>query len=355
MTTGAVVVGTGFGSRVHVPALRNAGFEVVAMVGRDPERTGRRAERLGVPTACTSLAEALALPGADVVSIASPPVSHAELALEAIGAGRHVLCEKPFSIDAGEARTMRDAASAAGVVGLVCHEFRFAEDRAAVRDAIAAGVIGAPRLLSHVSFTPLLANPAAPTPEWWFDRSRGGGWLGASGSHLVDQVRFWLGDFAAVSGSLSVVSDRTGVADDTFAVRFSTRSGVEGVLQQSAGCWGPSVGLTRVSGAAGTVWTDDGGAWFASEAGPRALEPAPELRLPPPPEASDDPRHKFTHIELAPFTRLCEVMADLIAGRPPRSPVPPATFDDGLAAAIVLDAVRQSAAAGGASVPIPPA
>ena len=53
MAKGAVVVGTGFGSRVHVPALRNAGFEVVAMVGRDPERTGRRAERLGVATACT--------------------------------------------------------------------------------------------------------------------------------------------------------------------------------------------------------------------------------------------------------------------------------------------------------------
>ena len=93
MATGAVVVGTGFGSRVHVPALRNAGLDVIAMVGRDAERTGRRAERLGVPAACTSLAEALALPGADVVSIASPPASHAELALEAVGAGRHVLCE----------------------------------------------------------------------------------------------------------------------------------------------------------------------------------------------------------------------------------------------------------------------
>ena len=352
MAKGAVVVGTGFGSRVHVPALRNAGFEVVAMVGRDPERTGRRAERLGVATACTSLAEALALPGADVVSIASPPASHAELALEAVGAGRHVLCEKPFSIDAGEARRMRDAAAAAGVVALVGHEFRFAEDRAAVRDALAAGIVGEPRLLSHLSFTPLLANPAAPTPEWWFDRSRGGGWLGASGSHLVDQVRFWLGELAAVSASLSVVSDRTGVADDTFTVRFSTRSGVEGVLQQSAGCWGPAVNVTRVSGPLGTVWTDEAGAWFASDAGERRLEPSEGLRLPPPPEASDDPRHRFTHIELAPFTRLCEVMADLVAGRAPRSPVPPATFDDGWAAMVVLDAVRQSAAAGGVSIPI---
>ena len=351
--TGAIVVGTGFGSRVHVPALRNAGFEVIAMVGRDVERTGRRAERLGVPTACTSLAEALALPGVDVVSIASPPVSHAELAIAAVEAGRHVLCEKPFSIDAGEARRMRDAAAAAGVVALVGHEFRFAEDRATVRDAIAEGVIGPPRLLSHVSLTPLLANPSAPTPEWWFDQTRGGGWLGASGSHLVDQVRFWLGEFAEVSAALSVVSDRAGVADDTFTVRFSTWSGVAGTLQQSAGCWGPAVGITRVAGPRGTLWTDERGAWLASDGEERRLEPADALRLPPPPQASDDPRHRFTHIELAPFTRLCEVLADLVGGRAPRSPVPPATFDDGLAATLVLDAVRRSAAAGGVSEPIP--
>ena len=70
MPMGAVVVGTGFGARVHVPALRNAGFEVAAMVGRDPEKTGRRADRLRVPRTFTSLAEALALPGVDVVSIA---------------------------------------------------------------------------------------------------------------------------------------------------------------------------------------------------------------------------------------------------------------------------------------------
>ncbi len=340
---------------MHVPALRNAGFDVVAMVGRDAERTGRRAERLGVPRACTSLAEALALPGVEVVSVASPPASHAELAVEAAEAGRHVICEKPFAIDGEEARRMRDAAARAGVVALVGHEFRFAEDRATVRDAIAAGLIGVPRLFSHLSFTPLLASPSAPTPEWWFDLARGGGWLGASGSHLVDQVRSWLGDIDVVSAALSVVSDRSGVAEDTFTVRFATTAGVEGIVQQSAGCWGPAVSVTRVAGPGGTIWTDDRGAWYASGEEERRLEPGDGSRLPPPPDESDDPRHRFTHIELAPFTRLCEVLADLVAGRPARSPVAPATFDDGLAEMLVLDAVRQSAARGGVSVAVPAA
>src|SRR5882757_4860582 len=99
----AIVVGTGFGCRVHVPALRAAGFDVVALVGRDAARTARRAERAGVPRAFDSLAAALALPGVDAVTIATPPATHAALAIEAAGAGKHMLCEKPFALDAAQA------------------------------------------------------------------------------------------------------------------------------------------------------------------------------------------------------------------------------------------------------------
>ena len=140
--TGAVVVGTGFGCRVHVPALRNAGYDVVALVGRDAERTARRAERLGVAHACTSLAEALAVPGVEAVSIATPPSTHAALAIEACEAGRHVICEKPFSLDAHDAAAMLAAAERAGVTHLVGHEFRWAPDRAVVARAIHDGLIG---------------------------------------------------------------------------------------------------------------------------------------------------------------------------------------------------------------------
>src|SRR5690348_12474442 len=108
---GAVVVGTGFGGRVHVPALRAAGFDVVALVGTDADRTKRRATRLGVPHACTSLSDALALGGADAVTIATPPDTHAALAIEACDAGRHVICEKPFALDSAEATAMLAAAT----------------------------------------------------------------------------------------------------------------------------------------------------------------------------------------------------------------------------------------------------
>jgi predicted dehydrogenase len=89
-----VVVGTGFGCLTHVPALRDAGFDVVGLIGRDPARTAERAQRFGIGHALTSLDDGLALPGVDAVTIATPPHTHAALTLKAVAAGKHVLCEK---------------------------------------------------------------------------------------------------------------------------------------------------------------------------------------------------------------------------------------------------------------------
>lgn len=347
---GAVVVGTGFGCRVHVPALRAAGFDVVGLVGTDADRTARRAERTGVPHAFTDLADALARDDVVAVTVATPPHTHAPLVLAAVEARRHVVCEKPFALDAPEARSMLDAAEAAGVTHLVGHEFRWAPDRAVAARALAEGVVGAPRFAAFVGFVPMLADPAARMPPWWFDAAAGGGWLGASGSHLVDQVRTWLGEFAHVSATLGVTSDRVGVAEDSFTVRFRLRSGVDGVLQQTAAAWGPAGGITRVAGSDGSLWTEGDRVWVADRDGARVLPVPDDLVLPPPPAASDDPRERFTHLELGPYTRLCAVLRDAVDGRRRASTVPVPTFRDGLACTEVLDAIRASAAADGAVV-----
>jgi predicted dehydrogenase len=346
----AVVVGTGFGCRVHVPALRAAGFDVAALVGTDPEKTARRAERAGIEHACTSLQDAVGFDGVEAITIATPPHTHAELAIAAVEAGCNVLCEKPFAMNAAEAEAMLAAADAAGVCHVVGHEFRWASDRATVGRAIADGCIGEPRLATLVSYVPLVANPSARAPHWWFDPGAGGGWLGASGSHVVDQIRTWLGEFAEVSARLNVVSARTGVAEDTFTVRFRLESGVEGMLQQTAAAWGPLAGMTRVAGSRGTIWIDGDEPWIADAVGTRRLEVPADLVLPGPPAESDDPRHRFTHLELGPFTRLCEVLRAGVEGRPLPDAVPVPTFVDGVAEMRVLDAIRGSAAQGGATI-----
>lgn len=343
----ALVVGTGFGCRIHVPALRAAGFDVVGLVGTDLERTRRRAESSGVPNVFTDLDDAIARTGAKVVTVATPPNTHGPLTLAAISRGCHVLCEKPFARDANEARTMLAAAQKAGVVHLIGHEFRWTPDRALFVRAIAEGLIGKPKLATVISYLALVASPDAKMPRWWFDEGAGGGWLGAQGSHIIDQVRSALGEFVSLSATLPTVSTREGVAEDTYTVRFQMANGVDGVLQHSAGAWGPPTSVTRVAGTEGTVWIENGTVKVADRNGSRDLPVPPDLVLPPPPPPSDDPRHRFTGIELGAFTRLCEVLRAAMDGKAPATTVPVPTFADGVAGMEVIDAIRKSAAKDG--------
>lgn len=349
----ALVAGTGFGCRIHVPALRAAGFEVVGLVGATPERLARRAEQNAIPAWFTDIDEAITRTGAKVVTIATPPATHADLTLKAIARGCHVLCEKPFAFDAAQARAMIDAAEAVGVVHMVAHEFRWLPDRALFGRAIAQGMIGEPRFLAMDQFIPFCADPETPLPKWWFDVDAGGGWLGAGGSHLIDQIRAWLGEFADLSANLFLVSDRKGVAEDSYSMRFRMASGVEGSMQQTAGAWGPMATLWRCAGTHGTVWTEGGKVMVADKAGTRELPVPEELMLPPaPPPADANSSRRMSHFEIGPFTRLAEALHAAIEGKALDSPVTPPTFRDGLASMQVLDAMRASSAAGGKLVEV---
>lgn len=349
----ALVVGTGFGCRIHVPALRAAGFEVVGLVGTNPERTRRRAEANGVSQIFIDLDEAITRTGAVVVTIATPPHTHAPLTLTAAARGCHILCEKPFAKTKPEARAMLEAAERAGVVHLVGHEFRWLPERAIIARAVADGLIGELRFVTLAMYNSLVADPETKMPRWWFDIDAGGGWLGASGSHIIDQVRFSFGEFASVSATLPIVSAREGVAEDSYSVRFRLTNGTEGVLQQTAGAWGPMASMTRVAGTNGTLWAEDGAVWIADRDGSRALPVPSDLELPPAPPQSDDPRHRFSYFEFGPYVRLCEALRAAMDGDTASSAVPLPTFADGIASMEVLDAIRTSAANGGALVSIP--
>ncbi|HZJ27701.1 MAG TPA: Gfo/Idh/MocA family oxidoreductase [Acidimicrobiia bacterium] len=345
---GVAVVGTGFGRRVHVPALRAAGFEVRALIGRDTDKTARRAARAEVGHPCTTLADALALPGIDAVSIATPPATHAPLALQAIAAGRHVLCEKPFAIDATEASSMLVAAERAGVVHLVGHEFRFAAAQSAVARVIGEGRIGEPRTFTVVSSINLLSGPTELFADWWYDAAAGGGWLGASGSHAVDQLRTWLGEIESVSATLPTVSALDRGVEDSFVARLTTVNGAEGVLQQCAAAWTPNVvGLTSVTGTEGTIVVKGDRVVLADATGEHELVTATPV------EADADSEHRWMAMELEPYTALARAFYTAIDGGEP-GPVAPATFTDGVAGMRVLDAMRASAAAGGALQAVDP-
>ena len=303
-----------------------------------------------MPQAFTDLDEAITRTGAKVVTVATPPHTHGPLSMNAISRGCHVLCEKPLAANAGEARAMLEAAQRAGVMHLVGYEFRWTAERAVFARAIAEGLIGRPRLAILVQFMALVASPEARMPQWWFEEQSGGGWLGAQGSHIIDQVRTALGEFVSLSARLPTVSARQGVAEDSYSIRFQMANGVEGVLQHTAGAWGPGAGMTRVAGTEGTVWIENSTVKIADRNGTRDLPVPADLILPaPPPPSGDDQRHR-PGIELVAFARLCEVLRAAVDGRTPSTAVPVPTFADGVACMEVLDAIRESAGNGGALV-----
>jgi len=349
------VVGTSFGGRVHVPALRAAGFDVAALVGRDRVRTEARARDLGVAWPSTSLSEVLAEPGITCITVATPPHAHAAAVLDALRAGRHVLCEKPFARDGAEARAMVEAAEAAGVVALVGCEFRWTPEELLAARAIRSGAIGTPRVATLLLHSPLVAGGlhGAFNGEWWFDAASGGGILNAAGVHWIDRFRTWLGEVEAVSAVLQVCGDRPAdEAEDTLTVLLRFASGCLGTIQHCAAARGPATRVCRVVGPRGSLWLDGADVHVADGTASRVLDAGPADLLPPPPPPSDDPTHAFTPLELPPYTRLAERFRALVEGRPaPDEPASP-TFAEALRDQLVVDAVRASSAAGGQWVPV---
>jgi predicted dehydrogenase len=350
--TGVVVFGTGFGCFTHVRALRAAGFDVLAVVGRDPEKTARRARDFEVPRALTSVAEALDLPGAEAVTVATPPRTHAEIVHAALDAGMHVLCEKPFALDVGTARKMLQHAEASGLVHVLGTEFRFDTGQALLARAVRDGLIGEPRLAMFLLHVPVLADTDAQLPDWWTEAADGGGWLHAHGSQIVDQIRATLGEIESVFASVLHVSDRGVTADDGFVVHFRLRSGAAAVMQSTPSDRGPMFIETRVVGSRGTAWIDGlGDAVHVADAdGARRLRVPDDLRTAPaaaPPPATLETTYEqmIGHgLDLGAYTRLAEhFRARITDSAPPPGPLP-ATFADGVAGTAALEAMRLSAA-----------
>lgn len=339
------VVGTAFGMRIQVPALREAGFEVVALVGQDPEKTARRAERLELAPA-TSLTEALSL-GLDAVVIASPPATHAALATEALEAGCHVLLEKPFTVVVAEAEALAAVAATTDRVAVVGHEFRFAPSQALVGRVLAAGLIGEPRVVLHHSVMGMLRQ--FRFPAWWYDPSQGGGWLNASGSHRLDALRQWFGEVERVSATFPSTAPEPLGVEDAFSLRLEMAGGISAEILQAASAVGSGTHDTRIIGTEGTIVIDGEEVRLETESGTEVVAVPADLAAAEVAHLVGGSLAEMTRVELVPAIAQARAFAELIAGRTP-SAANPATFADGLATTRVIAAARRSGDDGGAWV-----
>jgi predicted dehydrogenase len=357
---GAVVVGTGFGLFTHVRALRDAGFEVRAIVGRDRARTISRAAPLAIPLATDDLGEALADPAIRLVTVATPPHAHFEPVMQAIAAGRHVVCEKPFARDLGQARAMLAAAEAAKIVHMLGAEFRFEGAQALLRRVVKDGLVGQPLHFLRIYHQGGLQDPSETLSPWWEDKDQGGGFLGAFGSHMIDQVRSMFGEIVALSAVLQTLAPgRPGMtADDCYDIQFVTDNGTLGALVAAMAAPGPLVMATKLVGSGGAAWIQSGAAygdpeevWVQDSSGARRIDMPAALVNPAPapfevPELiqTEQDRWHTQGFDVAPYARLFAEMKARIEGRTPAIAERAGDFRDAAAGQAVLDAARKSAA-----------
>lgn len=199
------VVGQGFMGRAHSVGWRRAGElagsalvpQLSVLCGRDQQALERNALLYGFGRTSQSWQEVVTASDVDLVDICTPGSSHAEIALAALDAGKHVLCEKPLANSLEEARALAGAASRArlrGAVAMVGFNYRRVPAIAVARRMIAAGRLGAIRHVRAVYLQDWLVDPSFPL-AWRLDASQAGsGALGDLGAHVVDLVRHLSGE-----------------------------------------------------------------------------------------------------------------------------------------------------------------
>ena len=354
-------------SRAFDPPLRP---RLAAICGRDKAATGAAADRLGWAAAETDWRALIARDDVQLVDIVAPGSVHAPIAIAALRAGKHVLCEKPLANTLAEAELMSAAADAAfpsGARAMVGFNYRRVPALALARRLVEQGRIGLLRHVRAVYLQDWLVDPDSPLTWRMQAEQAGSGALGDLGAHIVDLARFLTGDeIAGVSAvSATFVAERplldgpedgtrrTGRVTVDDAVVFSARfaSGALGSFEATRYATGRKNGLRiELNGSAGSLAFDlerlnelefyDGDDTDAGmTAGFRRIlvteAEHPYLSGWWPPGHVLGWEHTFTH-------QAKDLLTAIADGAQPRP-----SFGDGLAVQRVLDAVQRSAAAGG--------
>ena len=211
------MIGHGFMGAAHSQGWRTAPrvfdlpapVEMAVIVGRNADAVAAAAAQWGWAESATDWREVIARDDIDIVDIVTPGDSHAEIAIAALAAGKHVLCEKPLANTVAEAEAMADAAAAAsakGIRAMVGFTYRRVPAVTFFRDLIAQGVVGEVQQVRAAYRQDWLVDPAMPL-AWRLQKEHAGsGALGDIGAHAIDTTQFVTGlSVAAVSGTMDTI------------------------------------------------------------------------------------------------------------------------------------------------------
>ncbi|GAA3109544.1 Gfo/Idh/MocA family oxidoreductase [Nonomuraea sp. NPDC049421] len=200
-TIGVGMIGYAFMGRVHSQAWRSVGAffdlplapRMAVLAGRSKERTAAAAAQLGWADAETDWREVIKRDDVQIVDICTPGDSHAEIAIAALAAGKHVICEKPLANTVAEAEAMAAAAATAPGKSMVAFNYRRVPAVALARRYVEEGRIGEIRHVRAVYLQDWIVDPEFPL-VWRLQKDKAGsGALGDIGAHIVDAAQFITG------------------------------------------------------------------------------------------------------------------------------------------------------------------
>ncbi|MBH8564838.1 Gfo/Idh/MocA family oxidoreductase [Nostoc sp. CENA67] len=260
---GVAVVGTGFGQKVHIPGFKDHPHtEVVAVYHRDIHQAKAIAETHNIAHACDTIADIVELPEVQAVSISTPPFLHYEMAKIVLQAGKHLLLEKPVTLNVSQAQELYELAQAKNVIATVDFEFRFVPGWQLFSELLSEGYVGNKRLIKIDWLGSSRADASRPW-NWYSSKDKGGGALGSLGSHAFDYIHWLFGPVRRLNAHLSTaIPARVDPAsnelkpvdsDDTCVLTLELADGTPCQVTISAVVYAPRTHWVEVYGDRGTL------------------------------------------------------------------------------------------------------
>lgn len=342
-------IGAGWTERVQIPMFRLGGLTAQAICSANPQNAERVAKTLEIPQVFATWEELVQADSVDLVSIVTPPQLNREIAVAALQAGKHVICEKPTALNVAEAEAMLAAAQAAPEqMAIIDHELRFHPQRVELRKLTKEGFVGSVLTLNITVVNGRRLDPARPW-TWWSDAERGGGMLGAVGSHMLDQARWINGKIDTLTAALQIGhyyrtdptsgAPRQVTADDQAQLLLRFSNGAQGSITVSGLVPGPSFSEVMVVGTNGALRLDNEGQLWGMQgkqmlAGEWQLIPTDFAKALPAEVPVEQPFATGSYF-------LAQTLAQALSNGETIIP-DAASFYDGLAVQRALDAARKS-------------
>lgn len=232
------LIGYQFMGKAHSNAYRQVGrfFDLdvepvmKVLVGRTEHKVKAAQEQFGWQEYATNWEDVIARDDIDLIDIGTANDTHAQIAIAALKAGKHVLCEKPLAISVADAKEAYETAKSTGRINGICHNYRKAPSVALAQQMVADGKLGTIRHFRGTYLQDWINDPSIPL-VWRLDKSiAGSGSHGDLNAHLIDTARFVMGtEFSEVVGlAETFIKERPVLADTEGGLSGFTASGEMG-------------------------------------------------------------------------------------------------------------------------------